>query len=277
MTQLQEAVGTGLSATARVSPGVAGRLAFELWRRPGRPVRVRASERAVHEAARTACLDHPRGRVTTYAWGDGERPVLLVHGWGSRASRWSGLVTALLDAGLSPVSYDAWAHGSTPGRVGGTVLDHHDVIAELDRLSGGFEALVGHSFGVPVTQYAAREGLAAGRLVAIGGMGDFGYLVDTFCSTLRVPKQVNAHLRRAIERAYFDGDTGIWERFSVRDSGRDLLVVHDAGDRVVERAQADVLVEAYGGRARLVETTGLGHSRIVGDPGVVGTVVGFLT
>lgn len=277
MTQLQEAVGTGLSATARVSPGVAGRLAFELWRRPGRPVRVRASERAVHEAARTAYVDHPRGLVTTYAWGDGERPVLLVHGWGSRASRWSGLVTALLEAGLSPVSYDAWAHGSTPGRVGGTVLDHHDVIAELDRRSGGFEALVGHSFGVPVTQYAAREGLAADRLVAIGGMGDFGYLVDTFCSTLRVPKPVNAQLRRAIERTYFDGDTGIWERFSVRDSGRDLLVVHDAGDRVVERAQADVLVEAYGGRARLVETTGLGHSRILGDPGVVGTVVGFLT
>lgn len=277
MTQLQEAVSTGLTATARVSPGVAGRLAFELWRRPGRPVRVRSTERAVHEAASTTYVDHPRGRVTAYAWGDGDRPVLLVHGWGSRASRWSDLVTALLAAGLSPVSYDAWAHGATPGRTGGTVLDHQDVIAELDRRSGGFEALVGHSFGVPVTLYAARETVAADRLVAISGMGDFGYLVDTFCSTLRLPKQVNGGLRRAIERRYFDGDTGIWERFSVhRAPGRELLVVHDDSDTVVDRAQADVLVAAYGGAATLLETTGLGHNRILGDAGVVSTAVDFL-
>lgn len=277
MTQLQEAVSTGLTTTARVSPGVAGRLAFELWRRPGRPVRVRPSERAVHEAARTTYVDHPRGRVTAYAWGDGARPVLLVHGWGSRASRWADLVTALLDAGFSPVAYDAWAHGATPGRTGGTVLDHRDVITELAARSGGFEALVGHSFGVPVTQYAARDGVAADRLVAISGMGDFGYLVDTFCSTLRLPTSVNAGLRRAIERRYFDGDTGIWDRFSIQPAPvREVLVVHDAGDTVVDRAQADLLMTAYGGSATLLETTGLGHSRILGDADVVATTVRFL-
>jgi hypothetical protein len=26
-------------------------------------------------------------RAVTYTWGDGDRPVLLVHGWESRASR----------------------------------------------------------------------------------------------------------------------------------------------------------------------------------------------
>lgn len=276
MTQLQEAVGTGLTATARLAPAVAGRLALELWRRPGRPAAVRESERAVHDAARTTYVDHPRGRVTAYAWGDGERPVLLVHGWASRASRYADLVTALLAAGRSPVSYDAWGHGATRGRAG-TIPDHLLVIEELARRAGGFEAMVGHSFGVPVTQYAAREGVAADRLVAISGMADFGYLVDTFCTTLRVPAPVNGGLRRAIERAYFEGDTGIWDRFSVRSGDRELLVVHDAGDRVVDRAQADLLHAAYGGRATLLETTGLGHSRILGDPEVVAAVVGFLT
>lgn len=277
MTQIQEAVGSGLTATARVAPGVAGRLAFELWRRPGRRARVRAAERVVHEAAWTGHVDHPRGRVTCYAWGDGRRPVLLVHGWASRASRWSDLVAALLDAGLSPVAYDAWGHGASPGRAG-TVLDHDDVIAELERRSGGFEAMVGHSFGVPVILYAAREGVAADRLVTISGMADFGYLVDTFCATLGVPAPVNGELRRTIERSYFDGDTDIWDRFSVRVAdGRDLLVVHDTGDRVVDRAQADLLQAAYGERATLLETTGLGHSRILGDPGVVAATVGFLS
>lgn len=261
-------VGAVLNATARVSPRVAGRLALELWRRPGRPGPVRPSERAVHEAATTSYVDH-RGRVTVYAWGDGVRPVLLVHGWGSRASRFADLVTALVDAGLSPVSYDAWAHGASPGPVR-TIVDHQVVIAALAQRYGGFAGAVAHSFGVPVALSAVRDG----RVVAISGMGDFGYLTDGFCAELGASARVNAELRRAIERRYFGGDAGIWSRFSATaEPGRELLVVHDTEDRVVDVRQADLLAAAGGS---VVRTTGLGHSRILGDPGVVADVVGFL-
>ncbi|MGY2701156.1 alpha/beta fold hydrolase [Nocardioides sp. HB32] len=260
--------GALLDATARVSPRLAGRVALELWRRPGRPGSVRTSERPVHDAATISYVDH-RGRVTAYSWGDGERPVLLVHGWGSRASRFAGLVAALLDHGYSPVSYDAWAHGASPGPVR-TILDHQVVIDALAERYGGFAGVVAHSFGVPVALHA----VSAGRVAAISGMGDFGYLTDGFCAELGAGEAVNRELRRAIERRYFDGDTGIWARFSVAPvPGRELLVVHDAEDRVVDVRQADVLVAAGG---ELVRTSGLGHSRILGDPGVVAEVVAFL-
>ncbi len=271
------AIGAGLNATARVAPGLSGRLALQLWRRPGRPATVRHTEREIHDSASRSVVEHRRGRVVTYAWGDGERPVLLVHGWSSRASRFAEVVTALLAAGRSPVAYDAWGHGDTIGSVG-TIVDHQDVIAELARRYGDFEGVVGHSFGVPVSLFAVREGLAADRLVAISGMGDFGYLVDTFCAALGARPPIDQQLRRAIERSYFDGDTGIWERFSVRPApGRDLLVVHDVEDSVVDRAQADLLTQAYGERATLLETSGLGHSRILRDPDVVAATVDFLT
>lgn len=266
------AIGGALDATARVAPRLAGRLALELWRRPGRPVPVGAHEHEVHAAARRGRT----GDVVTYAWGDGRRPVLLVHGWGARASRFADLVTALLDAGLSPVSYDAWGHGATPGAAE-TILAHQAVIEELAREHGPFEGVVAHSFGVPVALYAVREGLAADRVVAISGMGDFGYLVDTFCTTLGAGPAVNRELRRAIERRWFAGDTGVWDRFSVtRTPGRELLVVHDVGDRVVDRAQADLLLRAYGESGTLLETTGLGHNRILRDPDVVAATVRFL-
>lgn len=266
------AIGRTLNATARVAPGLAGRLALELWRRPGKPVPVRADERAVHGAARRGRV----GDVVTYAWGDGDRPVLLVHGWGARASRFADVVSALLGAGMSPVSYDAWGHGATPGAVG-TILDHQAVIEEIAQEHGPFEGVVAHSFGVPVSLYAAREGLAADRVVAISGMGDFGFLVDTFCAQLGAGSTVNRELRRAIERGYFAGDTGIWDRFSVgRAPGREVLVIHDAGDRVVDRAQSDAILRAYDGSATLLETTGLGHNRILRDPDVVAATVRFL-
>jgi hypothetical protein len=261
-------IGAVLDATARVSPRLAGRLALELWRRPGRPAAVRPTERAVHEAATTSYVDH-RGRVTVYAWGDGERPVLLVHGWGARASRYAELVTALLDRGYSPVSYDAWAHGATPGPVR-TILDHRVVIEALAQRHGPFAGVVAHSFGVPVALHA----VPSGRVVAISGMADFGQLTHGFCAALGAGERVDAALRRAIERRYFGGDAGIWERFSAHPApGRELLVLHDTDDRVVDVAQADLLA-AVG--AEVVRTSGLGHSRILGDPAVVADVVAFL-
>lgn len=276
-TRAASAVRTALDATARLSPDLAGRLALELWRRPGKPAAVRPDERAVHEAARTSYVDNQHGRVAAYAWGDGERPVLLVHGWGARASRLAEVVTALLDRGHSPVSYDAWGHGATPGRAR-TILDHQVVIAELERRHGPFTGVVAHSFGVLVSAYAVRQGLAAERVVGISGMGDFGYLVDTFCAGLGVGQPVNGGLRRAIERAFFDGDSGVWERLSAQPlPGNEVLLVHDAGDRIVDRGQADLLLDTLGPDTRLLETTGLGHGRILRDPGVVAAAADFVT
>lgn len=263
-------VGAVLNATTRIAPRAGGRLALELWRRPGGRAAVRPEERAVHEAAVRGAV----GEVSTYAWGAGDRPVLLVHGWGARSSRWAATVSALAAAGHSAVAYDAWGHGATPGPVR-PITEHQQVIAELDRRHGPFAGVVAHSFGVPVALYAARHGLRADRLVAIGGMGEFGYLVDTFCERLGARPAVNTELRRAIARRWFAGDDDIWERFSAQPlPGWDALVVHDAGDRVVERRQADVLASALG--AELVETAGLGHGRILRDPAVLAGAVAFL-
>jgi len=113
--------------------------------------------------------------------------------------------------------------------------------------------------------------------VAISGMGDFGHLTDSFCAGLGLHEPVGRALRRAIERRWFDGDPAIWERFSAHPlAGSDVLVVHDAADRVVLRDQADLLLAAQGDRARLIETAGLGHSRILRDPDVVRSVVEFV-
>lgn len=269
-------LGTALDVLARVSPSLAGRAALELWRRPGRPVPVHPEEERVLAQARLATVGPEGARVVTYAWGDGRRPVLLVHGWAARASRFADLVEALLAEGYSPVAYDAWGHGGSRGPVR-TILEHEKVIAELGERHGRFEGAVAHSFGVAVTLYAARHRLPADRLVAISGMGDFGQLTDTFCQQLGAGPAVNRALRRAIERRWFDGDTGIWDRFSVHPApGADVLVVHDAGDRVVDRTQADLITAAYGSRATLLETQGLGHARILRDPDVIAAAVGFL-
>jgi len=178
---LTDLVRAGLRATAVVSPGLAGRLAFQLWRRPLMRGRVREVEREVHEAARIEIVDG----VVTYAWGDGSRPVLLVHGWRSRASRYYALVARLLELGYSPVSYDAPGHGDTPGPTG-TILDHQRIIRGLEAKHGPFEGVIAYSLGMLFGLYAVQQGVAAKWIVTISGIAQFDYLVDKFCRELRL-------------------------------------------------------------------------------------------
>ncbi|MFF0345341.1 alpha/beta hydrolase [Kribbella sp. NPDC004875] len=267
----KQVVGTGLQIIGRLSPRLAGRLAFGLWRRPLARGRVRSAEQAVHDAARAETVDG----VATYAWGDGRRPVLLVHGWRSRASRYAGFVTRLLELGYSPVSYDAPAHGDSEGDVV-SILGHQRIIRALEERHGPFEGVIAHSLGVPFALYAVREGVAAKRMVMISGVADFGYLADAFCAELGLGPKINRELRRSIERGYFDGDDQVWTRFSVTTGEIELLVIHNDEDEVVDPGQARVLLRNYGPRAHFLPTTGLGHRRILADPAVITEAVAFL-
>jgi pimeloyl-ACP methyl ester carboxylesterase len=268
---MQKLVSVGLQTIGVLSPRLGGRLAFKLWRRPLARGRVRANEQLVHDAARVEIVDN----VKTYAWGDGQRPVLLVHGWRSRASRYAGFVTRLLELGYSPVSYDAPAHGDSDGEVA-SILGHQRIIRALEERHGPFEGVIAHSLGVPFALYAVREGVAAKRLVMISGIADFGYLADAFCAELGLGPKINRELRRSIERGYFDGDGGIWTRFSVSTGKAELLVIHNDADDVVDPAQAGLLLRNYGERAHFLPTTGLGHRRILSDPAVIAEAVAFL-
>jgi hypothetical protein len=265
------AVGAGLRAIGAVSPRLAGRAAFELWRRPMARGQLRSSERDVHEAARVEVVDG----IATYAWGDGRRPVLLVHGWRSRASRYAGFVTRLLELGYSPVSYDGPGHGDSTVPMG-TILDHQRIIKALAAKHGTFEGVIAHSLGVPFAVYAVRQGVAAGRIVSISGFADFGYLIDKFGAELGMGTKVKNYLRRQIERRLFDADPEIWTRYSVGAGEADLLVIHNDMDDVVDPAQVPVLLASYGPRARFSPKTGLGHGRILSDPAVIEEAATFL-
>jgi pimeloyl-ACP methyl ester carboxylesterase len=259
-------------ASLKVLPAaVAGRVAFELWRRPLARGKVRTVERAVHEAARTQVIDG----VVTYAWGDGKRPVLLVHGWRSRASRYYAFVERLLELGYSPVSYDAPGHGDTALKTG-TILDHQRIINRLADEHGTFEGVIAHSLGVPFVLYALREGVQARRVVTISGLAEFGYLVDAFCRELELGPKVNAKLRKAIERGLFDGDKTIWTKYSVSEGETDLLAIHNDEDDVVDPSQAPILLKRYGSKAHFLQTNGLGHRRIMVDPEVITEAVAYI-
>ncbi|MFG3489766.1 alpha/beta hydrolase [Streptomyces sp. NPDC047972] len=271
---------TALNAAARIAPGVAGRQAFRLFVRPLGRARLKPGERALFDTARTGHVRVGGEEVVTYAWGDGRRPVLIVHGWSSRASRLGAFVDALLARGFSPVAFDAPGHGASPGRAS-NILEYRRIIRELHARHGDFDAIVAHSFGVIASLFALRGGVRTTRFVGIGGVASFDLLVQGFQAGLGVDDRVVRRMREHVERRLAPNEPGIWDRFDAdRDKGRpdlDLLLFHDEDDDMVPVVHSRRLARVHGDRARLVVTRGLGHRRILLDPEVVREAVEFLT
>jgi pimeloyl-ACP methyl ester carboxylesterase len=272
-------VRTALNATSLVAPRMAGRAAFELFRHPIRRGRLRAAEREVHHGAQVEQLAVNGKRVTAYRWGDCSRPVLLLHGWQSRTSRYAPLVPQLRALGFSPIGFDAPGHGESAGRAT-TILEYRELIGQLQDRYGPFEAIVAHSFGVTCAFLALRTGIRAERLVAVAGVTEGRFLVDGFRAQLGLDARTERDLTRRIEQDLFPGLDAIWERFDAahrpEEVGVPVLVVHDEDDSMVPPAQAHRLKAAYGDQVELLITRGLGHRRILTEPIVLDHVVGFL-
>ncbi|MBT2448952.1 alpha/beta fold hydrolase [Streptomyces sp. ISL-43] len=270
---------TTLDITARVAPGPVGRVAFALFVRPlGRP-KVRPGEAEVMARAVTGRLVVDGIPVTTYRWGDGGRPVLVVHGWTSRASRFAGFVEALRARGLTVVSFDAPGHGESGGRAT-TILRQREIIRRLHGEYGGFSAVLAHSFGVVATFFALRDGIRVDRIVGIGAIADFDFLAERFRANAGVNQAVEDAMRRHVQRRLFPSEPDVWQRFDAcrhpEEIPSDILLIHDADDDTAAPAQSRAIAEAYGERARLIETGGLGHRRILGAPEIIAAATEFL-
>ncbi|MFJ2746856.1 alpha/beta hydrolase [Streptomyces sp. NPDC087297] len=269
---------TTLNVTARLAPGPAGRRAFALFVRPLGRARLRPEEADPMARAVRGRMVVYGTAVTTYRWGDGPRPVLVVHGWSSRASRFAGLIEALRAQGRTVISFDAPGHGESEGRAS-TIRDYRAIIGRLHAEHGDFSAVVAHSFGVLATFSMLHDGMRADRVVGIGGVADFDYLVARFRAGLNLGEGVGRALRAHVERRLFPGDPDVWRRLDARrrfaDVRAPILLVHDTDDDVIDPAQSRAIAAAYGPQAHLIETTGLGHRRILANPDVIRAAVEF--
>ena len=104
--------------------------------------------------------------LACWRWGTGPL-VMLTHGWGSRAGRWSSLIPLLLESGLSAVAFDAPAHGRSSGNTASMPEFARALLAVRAHLGAAPRAAVGHSLGGAATALALSMGFDAGRAVLI--------------------------------------------------------------------------------------------------------------
>ena len=264
---------------ARISPRLTSRMAAQLFCLPVGARRRPAREERWLADATPILLPSDRRRLAGWSWGEGPT-VLLHHGWAGRGAQLGAFVEPLTAAGFRVVTYDAPAHGRSPGRfTNGVELTRTlgQVVAQL----GGVHAVVAHSLGCLATGRALGRSLDVARVVFISPPADMLTYTRQYAACMGLSDEVHElmldHFVRALDME--------WDEFTAEgiaaadraQRGRQtpLLVVHDLTDAVVPLAHARRHRAAWEG-ARLHTTRRLGHRRILRDAGVVEEVVAFL-
>jgi hypothetical protein len=259
-------------ALERTVPAVAGWWADRLFFTPPRPRLTRRLDTVLASATRFE-VPFADGYLPAWRWGSGP-VVLLVHGWGSRAGHLSAFTAPLVEAGFSPVAFDAPAHGAAPGRRT-NVPQMARALATVAKAVGPVHAVVAHSVGAAVTALALRNGLGAERVVFLAPAGDPEGFTRTFAARLGLGPASLKAMRARAERRIGVPFASIDVRALARGQRAPLLVVHDRDDDQIGWSDGLAVAEAWAG-AELLATHGLGHHRVLKDGDVVARASAFV-
>jgi pimeloyl-ACP methyl ester carboxylesterase len=256
---------------SRLLPDVAQRQAERLFTTPPRYA-GRGTQPAPARRETVVC-----GRHSLAVWqaGPAAAPaVLLVHGWGGRGAQMGSFVDPLLASGYRVVWFDEPAHGdSGRGHVG--LPDFVRALHALAATHGPFEAAIGHSLGAASLGVAMRQGLSLRRVVFVSSPASVSEHTHKFASMLGITPRIREAMRARIERRFGMRFADIDRIDELTQLSLPALFVHDGGDAEVPFENSQRLL-ARMPDARLIKTHGLGHRRLLRDPGVVAAVVNFV-
>lgn len=255
-----------------ISPRIAAHIAERRFLTPPRYSQPPHERDALARGTPTTVRDVAGHRVRAWRFGDGPA-VLLVHGWGGRGGQMAAWLEPIEDAGFSAITFDAPAHGASSGRLASVPLFSR-VIADLARHFGA-RAIVAHSMGAAALALAIGSGLEIDAAVLIAPPRSPTAFLERFETALGLSPAVVGAVRCRLERRYGVPLEQLHVPPRVAHVTSPMLVVHDADDREVPWSDGAAIAQACPG-ARLFTTNGLGHRRILRDPGVVRRGVEFV-
>ncbi len=213
--------------------------------------------------------------IVVYQYGKSAKKVLLVHGWSGRGTQLVKFADALVNCGYSTISFDAPAHGKSPGNM--TIMTEFIAsILEIDKQFGPFEAAIGHSLGGMALLNAIKKGFKIDRLTTIGSGDKVKDILDDFVAKLELKSEFSSHLQEHFEKKYKEP----MENYSAHSAAKmvdiPVLVIHDENDYEVS-VEASINIHNNLKNGELLITQHLGHRKILGNPFVIEKTIEFIT
>lgn len=270
-------IGTGLNTLDLIIPPLADYLAFRLFYTPTNPKVTEAEEKLREKASVTYRLVAGDKKVAVFEWGDG--PVLLmVHGWGSRATRHGTLIDAMVTAGYKVIAFDLPGHGLSTGQTT-DLWELFQIIGSIISDSGGAHAIVTHSFGGLAASHALKKGVDVKRAAFIAMPSLMPGLLHNFCRALSLKDRLRQKIDKRMDEHFSFLGADYRQQFSAFHEAHKItipvLLVHDEGDQDIAILESEIFVDKLP-QGELLKTTGLGHNKILRDKEVLGKIKAFL-
>lgn len=213
-------------------------------------------------------------KIMVYQYGDSNKKVLLVHGWSGTGTQLSKIAKKLLEHGYSTISFDAPAHGKSPGKR--TMMPHFIAsIKYLEQEYGPFEAAIGHSLGGMSLLRAIKEGVQPKKLIIIGTGNSVTKITKNFANNLQLSPKVAKLLKRYFDNRYGEDMDNYSGAVSAKEVYTPTLVIHDKQDIDVHYTAAQE-IHSNLKNGKLMLTDKLGHRKILGNENVVKSILEFI-
>jgi len=257
------------------SPKLAAQFAMKLFTTPVK-FKLPKREQEMDNNSRQELLLLPtlNKMINIYHLGDGNKKVLLVHGWSGRGTQLCSIADRLVKAGISTISFDAPAHGKSSGR-NSDMTEFIDGILLLDEKFGPFDYAIGHSLGAMALLNAIKKGLKVNRAVIIGSGDIIKDIMDDFIQKLGMNIATGDIMIRLFEKKFNQSINNYSAYIAAQQVNIPVLIFHDEDDADVPVNSAYHIKQNLAD-AELIVTAGLGHRKILGDKNVIKKITEFL-
>jgi pimeloyl-ACP methyl ester carboxylesterase len=253
--------------------------ALQEFLRPQRAVRNLKREEAILDQAEVSRIvitpgtENEEEDIAVYRWGNGERRILLVHGWAGKAAQFFALIGTLRENGFSVVAFDAPAHGNSSG-----VLASGPAFARAARMvserHGPFYGVVAHCLGAAGIAIALAQGLKVQRVVLLAPAAFIEPLLETFIKLRELPDPLAAALRERFAARYSTGIISV-PLLAKAFHKVPALIFHDPDDSEMAFSHGESIAQSWP-ESKLVPASSVGHWRILRDQTVIEGTIAFL-
>jgi len=258
----------------RVAPGLTGRLVPKTFFAPTKS-RVGTRGRQYLTDGRPFQFQVHGKTIHGWQWGRGPG-ILFIHGWNSRGIHFGHFFRNLLDNGYRIVTYDAPAHGQSPGRQTNFFEMADAVKAFFNHPAApGISGIVAHSLGAAAVINHLADSETDLEVVLLAPAMQPGKILREAFRRHGIPQIVSEKLMADLERQYgYSLPRHSPHRLARRVTSR-VLIIHDRDDRTTPYADARNVSEKHN-QMVLHTTKGLGHERLLYDPEIVELVQAYI-
>lgn len=238
--------------------------------------KIRPHEKSILNKAQKSRKTFNHFDIQCYQWGMGSKKILLVHGWEGHAGNFAELIERLIKEDYTVLSFDGPSHGaSSHGKT--SSFEFSDLVASLISEYKP-NALVSHSFGsvASIIALGKNPDMGIDHYVGITVPNKLRERLEEIARRLGLPYKIVAKLIVQLEATHdIKVDEINVEDYAPKSSIKKALLLHDTNDRVLPVQKSREVAHRWP-EAKLIEVTGTGHYKILGEEKVLDKVISFL-